>query len=45
MKVEELGSQFSKIEKIYNVRSSLDQKWRQNLKDLTELREGINYNL
>lgn len=41
-KVEELGSeQFSKIEK-YIMLEVLDQKWRQNLKDLTELREGIN---
>lgn len=41
-KVNELGSeQFSRIEK-YIMLEVLDQKWRQNLKDLTELREGIN---
>ena len=41
-KVEEIGEeQFSNIER-YIMLEVLDQKWRQNLKDLTELREGIN---
>ena len=41
-KVQEIGEdQFSKIER-YIMLEVLDQKWRQNLKDLTELREGIN---
>ena len=41
-KVEERGEeQFSNIER-YIMLEVLDQKWRQNLKDLTELREGIN---
>ncbi|ACZ01101.1 preprotein translocase subunit SecA [Streptobacillus moniliformis] len=41
-KVLEIGEeQFSRIER-YIMLEVLDQKWRQNLKDLTELREGIN---
>lgn len=40
-KVEELGRRIWKNWKIYNAWSSWS-KWRQNLKDLTELREGIN---
>lgn len=41
-KVEEIGEeQFFNIER-YIMLEVLDQKWRQNLKDLTELREGIN---
>ncbi|WP_455514977.1 preprotein translocase subunit SecA [Pseudostreptobacillus sp.] len=41
-KIEEIGEeQFSNIER-YIMLEVLDQKWRQNLKDLTELREGIN---